>query len=1617
MKNMNKIHYILFTLAALLVSTSTWAAGKVTFKTYSGPKITAKYSATGNTIVETTTDGATSDITSVNEVTTGALVTLTIAASDTKYLSGLTIQAVVDAGAAAPRRALEIVNTISYTTKTKYVSYEFVMPNYDVWITPTFADRKNISSGTYEATINLVESSHVYDWLAHTPAINNVTISSGSVTLTEGTDYTVSGISAQTEAGSYPITVEGKGEYKGEKIVYYTIDRRPITDATIMLSNESYVYKKGTKQYSTIDRVYLNGNLLSNSTTNGYNNVKYYEGTDVSGVGYDATDDNFESQNVGTYSIKITGTGNYTGTATKTYTITKRDIATCTVTGNSYTYDGSAQYPTTSNITVSDGYGDLDNTDYDIKYWNGTAWETTPTPATTEIGAYTFKLEGKGNNYSGSKEVPYYINSNNNIDISYTNTHVYTGSQITATDLDLVVKDGGTTLTYETHYDVVYSNNTNVGPAQFTVIGINGYNFYYTKGFSITPKSVNAKTGDDDDITITLSETSFNYNASTQKPTVTVKDGTTPLVENKDYTLSNPGAINAGTYHVSITGIGNYKDAKTSSSTYTINKLSLTGAEITLLTNTVTYDGTAQTPPIKQVKIGDVVITEDDYDLDWANNTNAAPYNHATAPPTVTVKAKTSGTINLSDSETKTFTIEKKSIANVDITLVPASFTYKNGVTQRPTTVTVKDKERNVDLVEETDYTLTNNGGVEAGTYDVTVTGTGNYKGTAKKYYTISEQAGTTAITVADIADLIYTGEAIKPIPTVQYTYEDDQSESHTVTLTNDTHYTLSYENNVNVGTANVIVTLKGGYTGSTTKTFKIVARPLGEETTPEVVAAATVTSTSTTLVYNGNVQHATFTVVKKGRTLTEGVDYEVTYNGDGTSAGTQNVTINGIGNYSSSVTGTYSIAKLSLNTAVITLPATRFEYSRGAQEPTPVVSVGNFVIPSANYDVRWDNDADATNTADVTNIGTKTVYVTGKSNCDGSKSTDYNIVAKQIDASMVTLTHEVMTYTGSALDPVVVVTDKGVALTKGTDTAPQEYKVELTNNTKVGTATVTVEGQGNYTGKVQKTFVIKEKDSGVFTIADIDAVTYDGTAHQPTPNVKYSGTDLTLNTDYTLSYINNVNAGTAIVTVTGKGGYQGSTGTKTFTINPKTLTSTMVTLSNFTVTGDDPGFTYNGNNQKPNVTITDAAAPIIADDYDITNAGGVDANDTNNPTYSVTITGKRNYTGTVNLTYKIYPMSITTAEVALSYNNIVYNGVAQKPTVRSVYANGHLLTSTTDYTLSWPDADYTNQGAKNVTVTGTGNYKDSRTVQYTIDKKPLVSDMIKIANENLTYTGSAQTAAVTIEDLVGSTNIITSNDYTLTNPGGTAVGNYTVTIDGKGNYKGSASKQYSIIAQGATGFTVDEITETFTYKGAAWTPAVTVKKASTTDVLTLNMDYTVAYSDNTNVGTATVTVTGKGNYSGTRTVNFTIAAKTLADGMVALSSTSFTYTGSEQKPAVTVTDTDTNTPLTLNTDYQVIYPTDAISQGTKTITVKGIGNYTGEVAKTYSIGLLSLNDASVTLNELSSYVYDGLEKKPTVREVTVGTMVVPTTGYTVSYPDDLINIGTKTMTITGKGN
>ncbi len=138
------------------------------------------------------------------------------------------------------------------------------------------------------------------------------------------------------------------------------------------------------------------------------------------------------------------------------------------------------------------------------------------------------------------------------------------------------------------------------------------------------------------------------------------------------------------------------------------------------------------------------------------------------------------------------------------------------------------------------------------------------------------------------------------------------------------------------------------------------------------------------------------------------------------------------------------------------------------------------------------------------------------------------------------------------------------------------------------------------------------------------------------------------------------------------------------------------------------------------------------------------------------------------------------------------------------------------------------------------------------------------------TYTGSEIKPTVTVKD--GTKTLVSGTDYTVSYTNNVNVGTATVAIAGKGNYSGTVNKTFTINAKSVSSLTVSSISAQ-TYTGSAIKPAVTVKNGSTT--LVSGTDYTVAYSNNTNVGTATVTITGKGNYSGTKTISFNIISST----------------------------------------------------------------------------------------------------------------------------------------------
>lgn len=129
-------------------------------------------------------------------------------------------------------------------------------------------------------------------------------------------------------------------------------------------------------------------------------------------------------------------------------------------------------------------------------------------------------------------------------------------------------------------------------------------------------------------------------------------------------------------------------------------------------------------------------------------------------------------------------------------------------------------------------------------------------------------------------------------------------------------------------------------------------------------------------------------------------------------------------------------------------------------------------------------------------------------------------------------------------------------------------------------------------------------------------------------------------------------------------------------------------------------------------------------------------------------------------------------------------------------------------------------------------------------------------------------------------------------------------------------------------------------YTGKAVTPVLQVSDED--GILKQDKDYTVEWENNTNVGTATATIKGIGEYEGTKTVKFTIVPADITHYAAALKTSKYTYNGKARKPAVRVSGLSAN-------DYTVTYQKNK-KIGRATVTIRGTGAYRGSITKHFNI-------------------------------------------------------------------
>ena len=469
-------------------------------------------------------------------------------------------------------------------------------------------------------------------------------------------------------------------------------------------------------------------------------------------------------------------------------------------------------------------------------------------------------------------------------------------------------------------------------------------------------------------------------------------------------------------------------------------------------------------------------------------------------------------------------------------------------------------------------------------------------------------------------------------------------------------------------------------------------------------------------------------------------------------------------------------------------------------------------------------------------------------------------------------------------------------------------------------------------------------------------------------------------------------------------GNYTISNGSVTYTINPKEVSAPTITLS-------ATSFTYNGSAQTPTVTVKDGETTIPSGEYTV--GYPTDATSAGQKTVTISDNEGGNYTiSNGSVTYTINPKQVSSPIIELSASAFTYNGSAQKPTVTSV-KDGETVIATDEYTISY-STDVTNVGEKTITISDNenGNYTISGSTTFTISPKTVNNPSIELSATSFTYNGSANEPSVTsVKD--GET-VIPTGEYTVGYSNNTNAGTATVTITDKenGNYTVSGSTTFTISPKTVSNPTIELSTSSFTYNGLANEPSVTSVKDGETVIPT--GEYTVGYSNNTNAGTATVTISDKtgGNYTVSGSANFTIDPKVVSSPTIELNATSFTYNGSANEPSVTsVKDGETVIPAS---EYTVGYSNNT-NAGTASVTIsdKTGGNYTVSGSANFTINAKTVSTPTITLSA-TSFTYNGSANEPSVTSVKDGETVIPASEYTVGYSNNT-NAGAATVTISDK--
>lgn len=468
----------------------------------------------------------------------------------------------------------------------------------------------------------------------------------------------------------------------------------------------------------------------------------------------------------------------------------------------------------------------------------------------------------------------------------------------------------------------------------------------------------------------------------------------------------------------------------------------------------------------------------------------------------------------------------------------------------------------------------------------------------------------------------------------------------------------------------------------------------------------------------------------------------------------------------------------------------------------------------------------------------------------------------------------------------------------------------------------------------------------------------YKGSTIKPVIHVYDGLTKLTEKTDYTLSYGKNKKVGTGTITVKFKGNYNSTpTQSITFAIEKADFADIL--------TVNEMGLIVKGQNaaQKPSpkVVLTETGATFAKSNYQISykNEAGSSVNAiTAAGTYTVEITPKdtTSYTGSVSTKINVIPadgkaLNLNDAKITLTKAGKakVWTGEAVQLqsgeyTVRN--STGTELQEGTDFVVTY--LNNIDAGTASLIVSGTGDYVGSTSARFTIKKGKALSEENISVPKSVIYLKGGVAPTVSVVD--GSTTLTEGVDYTVSYKNNKKVGTGIVIIKGKGNYKFSLKKNFTITAQNLSGLSLKVASKNYSAKKTGYkNPGITItdlngKPLAKSDYSVESYDYVGSTAPA--VGTAiTITIKGKGNYSGTISGVYQIisGANNLSKAKTAKKISSKAYTGSsveltaEDLNGLLYFGKDKKSTLIYGTDFIVSSYSNNLRKGTAKVTLTGV--------------------------------------------------------------------------------